>query len=43
MAAHILQYPGVIIPIGKADREKDKDELADPNMKRPCKSQGRLC
>ena len=33
----MMQYPGVIIPTGgKADREKDKDELADSKMKRPC-------
>lgn len=33
-----MQYPGVIIPVGKADREMDKNELASPDMKRPCES-----
>ena len=31
------QCPGVIIPVGKADREVDRDDLADPKMKRACK------
>lgn len=32
----ILEYPGVIMPVGMADRELDKDQLADPHLKRPC-------
>lgn len=35
---NLLECPGVIIPVGKADKSIDKDELADQNMKRPCKS-----
>lgn len=34
--ANHFQCPGVIIPVGKADKAIDRDELADPKMKRPC-------
>lgn len=32
-----MQYPGIIIPIGFADKNVDRDDLAQPDSERPCK------
>lgn len=33
-----LNYPGVIVPVGKVDRSIDTDDLAIPDPQRPCMS-----
>lgn len=37
MVWNLLQYPGIIIPVGKADKAIDQDSLASSDWSRKCK------